>query len=100
MLQAHSLSDKIHRIDDGDANDTNYGDLVHEFLLQTVHEPIAISANGFFTIDFQLLGSVRKIVLLYFYFVYLNIDIIISVFIGLTEDVGFCGYLSSDINSI
>lgn len=32
--------------------------IVREFSLQIVHEPISISANGFFTIDFDLLGSV------------------------------------------
>lgn len=31
---------------------------MHEFVLLTVHQPITISASGFFNIDFKLLGSV------------------------------------------
>lgn len=34
-------------------------ELLREFCLQIVHEPITISANGFFNIDFDLLGSVN-----------------------------------------
>lgn len=35
-------------------------DLIRDFSLQVIHEPISITANGFFNIDFELLGSVRE----------------------------------------
>lgn len=39
--------------------------LVREFSLQIVHEPISISANGFFNIDFSLLGSMAAATVTY-----------------------------------
>lgn len=36
-------------------------DFIQESSLQLIHEPIIISANGFFNIDYDLLGSVTKI---------------------------------------
>lgn len=48
----------LHRITREKENEPQ-NDLVREFSLQVIHEPIFISANGFFNIDFDLLGSVR-----------------------------------------
>lgn len=39
--------------------------LVREFSLQIIHEPISISANGFFTINFTLLGSMAAATVTY-----------------------------------
>lgn len=39
--------------------------LVREFSLQVAHEPITISANGFFNIDFSLLGSMAAATVTY-----------------------------------
>lgn len=50
----------LHRITREKENEPQ-NDLVREFSLQIIHEPIFISANGFFNIDFDLLGSVMKI---------------------------------------
>lgn len=47
----------LHRITREKENEPQ-NDLVREFSLQVIHEPIAITANGFFNIDFDLLGSV------------------------------------------
>lgn len=49
----------LHRIAREKENEPQ-NDLVREFSLQIIHEPIFISANGFFNIDFDLLGSVMK----------------------------------------
>lgn len=35
--------------------------LAREFVLQILHEPIVISANGFFDINLDLLGSVGDV---------------------------------------
>lgn len=47
----------LHRITREQENEPQ-NDLVREFSLQVTHEPILITANGFFNIDFDLLGSV------------------------------------------
>lgn len=47
----------LHRITRDKENEPQ-NDLIREFSLQVIHEPIAITANGFFDIDFDLLGSV------------------------------------------
>lgn len=47
----------LHRITREKENEPQ-NDLIREFSLQVIHEPIFISANGFFNIDFDLLGSV------------------------------------------
>lgn len=39
--------------------------LVREFSLQVAHEPITISANGFFNVDFNLLGSMAAATVTY-----------------------------------
>lgn len=38
---------------------------IREFSLQIIHEPIEISANGFFKIDFTLLGSMSAATVTY-----------------------------------
>lgn len=47
----------LHRVTRDKENEPQ-NDLIREFSLQVIHEPIAITANGFFNIDFDLLGSV------------------------------------------
>lgn len=47
----------LHRITRNKENEPQ-NDLIREFSLQMIHEPITITANGFFNIDFELLGSV------------------------------------------
>lgn len=47
----------LHRITRDKENEPQ-NDLIREFSLQVIHEPITITANGFFNIDFDLLGSV------------------------------------------
>lgn len=47
----------LHRIARDKENEPQ-NDLIREFSLQVIHEPIFITANGFFNIDFDLLGSV------------------------------------------
>lgn len=47
----------LHRIKN-DKQNVAQDDLIREFSIQLLHEPIFISANGFFHIDFNLLGSV------------------------------------------
>lgn len=47
----------LHRIAREKENEPQ-NDLVREFSLQVIHEPISITANGFFNVDFDLLGSV------------------------------------------
>lgn len=47
----------LHRITRDKENEPQ-NDLIREFSLQVIHEPISITANGFFNIDFDLLGSV------------------------------------------
>lgn len=47
----------VHKIEK-EIGEELHNSLVREFSLQIIHEPIAMSANGFFTINFTLLGSV------------------------------------------
>lgn len=49
----------LHRITREKENEPQ-NDLIREFSLQVIHEPIFITANGFFNIDFDLLGSVSQ----------------------------------------
>ena len=49
----------LHRITRDKENEPQ-NDLIREFSLQVIHEPISITANGFFNIDFDLLGSVSN----------------------------------------
>lgn len=51
------MGNYLHRINREKENEPQ-NDLVREFSLQVIHEPISITANGFFKIDFDLLGSV------------------------------------------
>lgn len=57
-LQAKTVGSYLHRITREKDNEPQ-NDLIREFSLQVIHEPIQITANGFFNIDFDLLGSVR-----------------------------------------
>lgn len=50
----------LHRIAREKENEPQ-NDLVREFSLQVIHESISITANGFFNVDFDLLGSVCDI---------------------------------------
>lgn len=51
------LGSYIHQLRQSNAHDSR-NDIIMEFSLQLLQEPIHISANGFFRIDFKLLGSV------------------------------------------
>lgn len=51
------MGNYLHRINREKENEPQ-NDLVREFSLQVIHEPISVTANGFFNIDFDLLGSV------------------------------------------
>lgn len=55
--QARYMGNYLHRINREKENEPQ-NDLVREFSLQVIHEPISVTANGFFNIDFDLLGSV------------------------------------------
>lgn len=52
------MGNYLHRITRDKENEPQ-NDLLREFSLQVIHEPISITANGFFNIDFDLLGSVK-----------------------------------------
>lgn len=55
----------IHKLEKQNKDDPDHNALVREFSLQVAHEPIAISANGFFNIDFSLLGSMAAATVTY-----------------------------------
>lgn len=55
----------IHKLEKQNKDDHNHNALVREFSLQVAHEPITISANGFFNIDFSLLGSMAAATVTY-----------------------------------
>lgn len=57
FLQAITTGGLVHKIEK-EIGEELHNSLVREFSLQIIHEPISISANGFFTINFTLLGSV------------------------------------------
>lgn len=40
-------------------------DLLREFSMQMLQDPISISANGFFQIEFEFLGSVSSVHILF-----------------------------------
>lgn len=42
-----------------DSKNEDLNDLIREFSFQILQEPISISANDFFEIEYQLLSSVR-----------------------------------------
>lgn len=48
----------LHRIPFATSNNQPQIDLVREFSMQVHHNRFLISANGFFNIDYHLLGSV------------------------------------------
>ncbi|CRL06940.1 CLUMA_CG019782, isoform A [Clunio marinus] len=54
----------IHKIE-RDINNDLQNALIREFSLQIIHEPIEISANGFFNINFTLLGSMSAATVTY-----------------------------------
>lgn len=51
----------LHRITRVKENEPQ-NDLIRDFSLQMIHEPILITANGFFNIDYELLGSVSDMI--------------------------------------
>ncbi|XP_055294772.1 putative gustatory receptor 2a [Sitodiplosis mosellana] len=53
---ARFMGSYLHRITREKENEPQ-NDLVREFSLQVIHEPISVTANGFFNVDFDLLGS-------------------------------------------
>ncbi|XP_037918595.1 gustatory receptor 23a-like [Hermetia illucens] len=54
----------VHKLEKSTESE-QYNALVSEFSLQIMHEPFHISANGFFTIDFELLGSMAAATVTY-----------------------------------
>lgn len=61
FLQAITTGGLVHKIEK-EIGEELHNSLVREFSLQIIHEPISISANGFFTINFTLLGSVKSFI--------------------------------------
>lgn len=57
MKQTRSLGSYLHQIMQESGNGP-LNDLLREFSLQMLQDPISISANGFFQIEFEFLGSV------------------------------------------
>lgn len=55
----------LHRITRDKENEPQ-NDLIREFSLQVIHEQIAITANGFFNIDYDLLGAVSCLCVQFF----------------------------------
>lgn len=55
--QARVIEGNLHRISFDKDNEAQ-NDLVREFSMQVHHEQFIISANGFFNINLDLLGSV------------------------------------------
>lgn len=60
-MQGEEITVLVNKINNRDKNEAHTG-LAREFALQIVHEPIVISANGFFDINLDLLGSVMLII--------------------------------------
>lgn len=58
--QVNFIEANVRRISSGN-DDGPLNDLVHEFNMQIFHEPCHISANQFFPINLNLLGSVSRI---------------------------------------
>lgn len=60
VFKGDDLASLVNKIDQpSPATDTEeHLELIDEFVLQLSHEPIAISANGFFNINRDLLASV------------------------------------------
>lgn len=65
FFQSETTGCLVHKLEKSTESE-QYNALVSEFSLQIMHEPFHISANGFFTIDFELLGSVSPTYLTYF----------------------------------
>lgn len=59
MAKAQLIGHKIHRIE-YDVKNKALTNLIHGFLLQFIQEPIILSANGFFDINFGCLKSVKR----------------------------------------
>lgn len=57
VFQAEDTAGWLNKIEKKDNNEP-FNSLLREFSLQILHEPIIISANGFFTVNLDLLGSV------------------------------------------
>lgn len=60
IFQAEDTGGFLNKIEMRDNNEP-FNFLVREFSLQILHEPIIISANGFFTVNLDLLGSVSAL---------------------------------------
>lgn len=60
-----SVGGLINKLEKETAKDELHNAIVREFSLQVAHEPITISANGFFNIDFSLLGSMAAATVTY-----------------------------------
>lgn len=58
IQQAEDTGGLLNKIEKKD-NDEPFNFLMREFSLQILHEPIVLSANGFFTVNLDLLGSVK-----------------------------------------
>lgn len=58
FMQTRFLGSDLHRIMQ-DSKNEDLNDLIREFSFQILQEPISISANDFFGIEYQLLSSVR-----------------------------------------
>lgn len=57
-MQTGFLGSDLHRIMQ-DSKNEDLNDLIREFSFQILQEPISVTANDFFAIKFELLGSVR-----------------------------------------
>lgn len=57
-MQTRFLGSDLHRIMQ-DSKNEDLNDLIREFSFQILQEPISISANDFFGIEYQLLSSVK-----------------------------------------
>ncbi|XP_055294775.1 gustatory receptor 23a-like [Sitodiplosis mosellana] len=62
--QTRFLGSYLHRIKQSNENDPQ-NDLIREFSIQLLHDPIFISANGVFHIDFNLIGSLIALTITY-----------------------------------
>ncbi|XP_055383690.1 putative gustatory receptor 2a, partial [Condylostylus longicornis] len=54
----------VNKLEKSNENE-KYNALISEFSLQIIHEPISITANGFFNINFNLLGSMAAATVTY-----------------------------------
>lgn len=59
LKQGEEITVLVNQINKRHDNEAHTG-LAREFALQIIHEPIVISANGFFDINLDLLGSVLR----------------------------------------